>query len=172
MAEENMQRRTQGKTAIQKRRQDAARLYLRGCTQLQIAEALKCDQATISRDLSMLRQEWRASAGADTAELRSRQAAVLDECEREAWVSWSSEHAPRYLEVIVKIADRRARLLGLNVEIDPASNRVPAILIDWDALCGAKSATVKNSVFDDPIEARIMAVESQAPNPNHNGESS
>ena len=75
--------------AILERRKNVARRYLRGEPQHEIARSFEVDAGTISRDLKALREEWKASALADTTEFKALQLAKLDEVERNAWLAWT-----------------------------------------------------------------------------------
>ena len=79
----------QEKLAILERRKNVARRYLRGDLQHEIARVFEVDLRTIERDLHELREEWRKTALADTAEFKALQLAKLDEVERNAWIGWT-----------------------------------------------------------------------------------
>jgi hypothetical protein len=134
--------------AVLDRRRHAARRYLRGETQWEIAFALEVDQATVSRDLKALREEWRANALMDVSARVAEELRKVDECEKCAWQAWarSQENAevlkarmqgkdavtektskgqagdPRFLELVLKCVARRCELLGL----DAAKREGPA----------------------------------------------
>lgn len=74
--------------AIRERRREAARLYVEGWTQSQIAEKFGVSQALISKDLEVIRKGWEASAILDWDELKSRELAALDHQEEELWKAW------------------------------------------------------------------------------------
>lgn len=67
----------QADTARERRRRDAARFYLRGRTQAEVAELLGVAQQTISRDLETVRAEWLASAKLDMDAIKARELAKL-----------------------------------------------------------------------------------------------
>jgi len=126
---------------IAQRRRKAEQYYLRGLTQEEIAEILKVDQSTISRDLAAVRELWLAAAVEDhdkkVAETRGKVMAVA----LEAWQQWvksqsaekrrqrrrlvdgewvtveemveSPQPAYKYLDVIGDCIDRLAKLDGL-----------------------------------------------------------
>jgi hypothetical protein len=75
----------QKNTEISDRRAKVAELYLRGVRQTQIAADLDVNQATISRDLAALRDEWLQSALVDLDQFKAKELAKIDELEREAW---------------------------------------------------------------------------------------
>lgn len=70
------------------RHRRVAELYLRGLSQMEIAERLGCSQPTVSNDLAGLRAEWLASSLRDFNEAKAQELAKLDELEREAWRAW------------------------------------------------------------------------------------
>jgi len=73
---------------IENRRLAVADHYLAGATQTEIAAQLGVDQATISRDVRALRQQWREKAVRDIEQKEERELAILDRIEDEAWAGW------------------------------------------------------------------------------------
>ena len=65
-----------------------ADLYLQGATQTAIAEEVKVDQSTVSRDLAALQSEWLESALIDVNEAKANALAKVDRLEREYWDAW------------------------------------------------------------------------------------
>ncbi len=104
----------QEKLAILDRQRNVARRYLRGETQWEIARAFEVDQATISRDLTVLQKQWLEASGIDTAERKAQELAHCDEVERVAWAAWtkSQENAET----------SRAKVRGLG-KFDPKTNK-------------------------------------------------
>jgi transcriptional regulator with XRE-family HTH domain len=135
-------RRTREKRA--KDRAEIARLALFGnITQQEIAEKVGLNQATISRELKAVRDEWRKSAVQDINDVIARELQKLDALEIEVLTEWerskrdwqkkvvedkprgggqSGKSAriesggqcgdPRYIQSLLGIQDRRAKLLG------------------------------------------------------------
>lgn len=119
-------------------------LYLQGWIQADIAEVVGVSQATISRDLKTLHDEWQQRALANFDEVKAEQLAKVDRLEREYWRAWerSCEDAetetqktveygqgervesqmqrkgqagdPRFLVGVQWCIERRAKLLGLD----------------------------------------------------------
>lgn len=120
-----------------------ARMYLQQSTQMEIAQKLELDQATISRDLQDIQEEWRKSTLIDMNEAKQRELARIDQLEREAWDAWQRSIGekvektkkikedgtdetvrtydeagdPRYLSVIAECIEKRMKILGLNAPI-------------------------------------------------------
>jgi DNA-binding transcriptional ArsR family regulator len=68
--------------------EEIARRYLRGETQVQIAEAIGVTQRQISYDLKKIREAWIASSVRDFDEIVAGQLARIDELERTYWQAW------------------------------------------------------------------------------------
>jgi hypothetical protein len=136
-------------TAIERRREAVADLYVQGWTQTQIANQLAVSQSCVSLDIKAIQKHWRESSIRDFDVLRERELKKLDRLEVEAWTAWQRSQKPaqeatistdgnsqrtvkkvaeqtgdpRFLEQISKcIASRRA-LLGLDApqKIAPTS---------------------------------------------------
>jgi predicted transcriptional regulator len=73
---------------IAERRVRVARLRSRGLTQAEIAQVLKVNAATISRDLAALRETWADEALTETDVIVRREIEMLEEVIREAWAQW------------------------------------------------------------------------------------
>jgi transposase len=128
---------------ITERQQKVARLYIQGKYQSQIADELKVDPATVSRDIQAIRENWRASALFDYSTAIGRELALLDAVEKEAWAEYlKSKEAtvkdtresianvgvkvsvtkttrtgdPRYLAIVMECSEKRAKLMGLITE--------------------------------------------------------
>jgi hypothetical protein len=124
-------------------RATVAELYLKGWTQLQIAQHLEIDQSTVSRDLKCLQEQWKASAARDFDTDKAAELERLAMIEKEAWAAWQKSQTAKetslseelavasggrsrtsvkieqktgevaYINALVKIVDIRAKLLGL-----------------------------------------------------------
>jgi predicted transcriptional regulator len=126
--------------ARDRRRQEVARLSLRGWVQVEIAQHLGVTQGTVSNDLKAIRQQWRQSAVRDFDLAREEMLRSIETIKREAWDAWERSKKPqqeatvegeaprqktrkrirnqngdpRYLEIILRCgADQRA-ILGLD----------------------------------------------------------
>lgn len=90
---------TSKKMAIAIRRKQVADAYLRGRTQAEIAVELGVNQATVSRDLQALREEWKRSALIDIDEAKARELAKIDAMEIEAWQAWERSQLDAEVEL-------------------------------------------------------------------------
>ena len=99
---------------IAERRKKVSQLYLRHQTQAEIGRVLGVDQKTISNDLAALRAEWKASGLMNTDEVKTREAAELDEMEAEAAVEFGRKKNWEWFDRRLKVKERRAKLLGLD----------------------------------------------------------
>lgn len=107
--------------ALAQRRLRVSRLNLDGWTQQEIAADLGVDPAQVCRDLKALRLEWAAEHKAATHEHVERELVSLQRDEkdvRERLEAVSGEHpdrdAAKWHDVLLKIRDRRSKLLGLD----------------------------------------------------------
>lgn len=66
------------------RRQEVAKLFLRGWTQCQLAEHYGVTQSLISQDIKAVREEWKTEVTEDLMQL----AEEMREVKREAWEGW------------------------------------------------------------------------------------
>jgi hypothetical protein len=115
------------------------RLYLRGDTQMSIAEKLALSQSQISRDLATIQRRWRESSIVDLNEAKQRELARIDELEREYWQAWQASRGeqqrstasktgevnraqitkyesagdPRFLQGVQWCVEQRCKILGL-----------------------------------------------------------
>lgn len=123
-----------------KDRETIATLRLKSYTLQQIVDETGLSKSTVQRVLRELLAEWQARAAAATDEIKAAELAKLDALEREAWEEWERSKKdwakrsvktggpngketkaesggqcgdPRYLNVILGIHERRARLLGI-----------------------------------------------------------
>lgn len=125
---------------VLKNRADIARLLLRGHRQVWIAEHLELSEATVSRDVAVLKREWKKAAAEDIATAKAVELARIEDREREAWRAWqkskkdakvtiksggeglaaraqmiqSTRNAHKaYLDVLAQCSDQRCKILGL-----------------------------------------------------------
>lgn len=94
------------KLAVAARRRKVLQLHLQGLTQEQIAACLGLNQASISRHLSAISQEWRASKIRDFDAERARELERINLIEREAWLAYRQSQQPLIVTQAV-IADGR-----------------------------------------------------------------
>src|SRR5258708_16828256 len=76
------------------RRRQAADMYLKGRTQMEIARHLNVTQMTISRDLAKVEAEWREASIIEFERSRLRELQKLELIEREAWDAWQRSQNP------------------------------------------------------------------------------
>ena len=141
MAGKRYQRRPKAKREFD--RAEIARLHLLGQQQEQIAQALNLTASTVSREVKTLVELWRERALVDTTALRGQELAKLDQLAVEAWAGWhrsqqertgrvvedtgtrgtnrrariethSQNGDPQFLQTLLRVAERRAKLLGLD----------------------------------------------------------
>ena len=89
-----MGRTTRQTIEIEQRQHRVSALYVKGWSQLEIAAELNCCQATISRDLTALRNEWRASRIRNIDEAVAVELRKLEHLERKAWSAWEQSQQP------------------------------------------------------------------------------
>lgn len=75
---------------IEKDRAIASALYLKGRSQMVIAEKLGLTQATISRELKLIREAWQESALVSMDTKKNKELAKIDLLEVQAWDSWEA----------------------------------------------------------------------------------
>lgn len=122
---------------------EMARMRLFGYQQTEIAAKLGLNQATVSRDLAKIAEQWKAQAVTDLDAVRARELAKLDALEVQAYEAWIASKAdtqrkvvedrpgkgggkfakiettqnvgdPRFLQAILAIQDRRAKIQGFD----------------------------------------------------------
>ncbi len=76
------------KHIISERRRTVASLYLRGASQLHIAQEVGVNQSQISRDLKFLNEKWRESSLIDINEAKMKELAKIGQLEQEYWTAW------------------------------------------------------------------------------------
>jgi hypothetical protein len=131
------------KHEILQRRSSVAELYLKGWTQVTIAQHMGVRQPTISSDLAVLHREWRESALRDFDAIRETQLQKLEHLEREAWAAydrsagtrhrrrmvardgvkiseieqWEEAGDPRYLKIVQDCIAKRCELLDIKAPL-------------------------------------------------------
>lgn len=122
-----------------KDRETIARLRLRARTLAQIVTETGLSKATVCRELNIIEAEWRESAQEAIDRVKAREMQKLDHLEQEAFEQWERSKAdaekrvvekggrdgrkskierqgqcgdPRYLNVLLGIHERRAKILG------------------------------------------------------------
>lgn len=101
---------------IEQRRQQVAYLLGQRATRAEIARTLGVSRQTIDRDVDALRRFWREQSTAEIAEIIGVELAALDAVERRLWSERLTTQPidPRDVETLLRVHDRRARLLALD----------------------------------------------------------
>ena len=94
--------------------------YLRGDTQMAIAERLGLSQGQISRDLAKIQRRWRESSLVDINEAKQRELERIDVLEREYWQAWENSKGEQQRSTASKDGDRsRAQIVKYESAGDP-----------------------------------------------------
>jgi len=131
------------KTEIALNSVQATELYLQGFTMFDIAEKLNISIDMVKYDLAKVRQSWLEHARLDLNELKAKELAKLDYLEQQIWAQWRKSQQtqtkitqeesetrgassktetiklaanPKYAEAILKIQERRCKMLGYDYE--------------------------------------------------------
>lgn len=108
------------KTEVSARRRKVAALHLSRVPQREIAKRLGVSETLISRDLDTIRERWTKEYISDHQKLKLRELAALDQDEtraRSRLVNVPDADFKNFVkvqEIVLKIMDRRAKLLGLD----------------------------------------------------------
>lgn len=161
--------------AIAERRQNVARRYLRGETQVAIGRALEVDHGTISRDLAAIRAEWLASSLRDFDAARAQELARIDEVERAAWIGWTkSQESAETLEAVVDGDRRRSRKTSkgqagdprfLKVVIDCVNRRCAILGLDAEKRLKVTGLIEYANLSDEELDRRIALAQGRAADP-------
>ena len=94
--------------------------YLRGDTQMAIAERLGLSQGQISRDLAKIQKRWRESSLVDINEAKQRELERIDVLEREYWQAWENSKGEKQRSTASKTGDQsRAQIVKYESAGDP-----------------------------------------------------
>ena len=131
------------KTEIALNSVQATELYLQGFTMFDIAEKLNVSIDMVKYDLAKVRQNWLEHARLDLNELKAKELAKLDYLEQQIWIQWRESQQtqtkitqeesdtrgassktetvklagnPKYADAILKIQERRCKMLGYDFE--------------------------------------------------------
>jgi len=134
-------------------------LYLQGWIQADIAERLKINQTTVSRDLKALQADWIKSTLRNFDEMKAEELAKVDRLEREYWRGWerSCEDAetvrregdvarvekvvttakgqagdPRFLAGVQWCIDKRCKILGIDAPTKLEHSGALSVSVNWD----------------------------------------
>ena len=138
-----IKQKTRKKTQIADRRQEVSELYLRGWSMNDIAEKLKIDRTTVSRDLSELRKEWLERSINHVAQKKAIELAKIDQLEATYWDAWDASKLgkkgnPAYLTGVQWCISERCKIIGINAPMkiaptDPSGDN-PYMLASADSL--------------------------------------
>lgn len=124
---------TPKKAAIAARRKVVAVNLLAGLTSAQIAESLGESQRVIQLDIKALMKEWKSERGESTAEYVSLENARLDRLLNSVWPKAIGGDQGA-VDRVIKIMDRRAKLLGLDkptkIEFADLMAQIPDDMLD------------------------------------------
>lgn len=136
------------------RRLQVAELYYRlRLRQQEIADRIGCNQSTISRDIKALDKQWLKRIAGKVDVIRGRELGDLDEMERDCAIQFQTSKDPRWISERLKIKERRAKLIGLDVperhELSgPDGGPIPVqTLAEWKATRAERLAQV--ATLDD-----------------------
>lgn len=116
MARPEGHERSAKRVEMAERRNRVAKLHvLGGFTQQQIADVVGVSVQTISTDLRFIINMWLEDAKAAIAELRARELGELRQMELEAGQQYLKHKRPIWLNQILKIKERKAKMLALDV---------------------------------------------------------
>lgn len=147
------QREAQARQKVAERRVRVAALYHAGLTQEEIADREGVDQSQISRDLALLREQWRVQA-VDTIGLWVERELAYALAQRAATLeAWEKERDSKLMSVVVRWTERIAKLLGLDA---------PDKLEDWTDRDWREYAAANNLTEEEVLaEAEAILAEAQ-----------
>ena len=94
--------------------------YLRGDTQMSIAQRFGLSQCQISRDLATIQRRWRESSIVDLNEAKRRELERIDVLEREYWQAWEASKGEQQRSTASKTGDvARAQVVKYESAGDP-----------------------------------------------------
>jgi len=135
---------------IDARREQVARLRLRGLSMRAIASEVGSDAGTVCRDIATLRREWRENALRSTTELKSQQLAEIAEVKRVAWEGDDPDLVLKGIKLETDICGTNApteQVITIN-ELNTFASQIVEIIND----------EVSDEVTRQRIAERIMAI--------------
>lgn len=141
-------------TEMADRRRKVAALHLARVPQYEIARQLGIKDDVVSDDLKAVRAEWNKDRKEDVVEFQARDLAALEADEgsvrRRLAILPADMHVERvrYHDLLIKIMDRRARLIGLDAptKIEQKTEHTisrPSIANDPETIKALRDASVK-----------------------------
>lgn len=101
-----MSARKRTKPQIISDRIEVAGRYLRGETQLTIANAMEVTQQQISYDLKAVQEEWRVKGELELNTLKAEELAKTDHLERTYWEAWQQSQQPKESSLAGRLGDK------------------------------------------------------------------
>jgi hypothetical protein len=106
------------------RRKQIAERYLRLDRQWEIARAFGISQATVSRELNSLREEWTAAADVAIGQVVARELAKIELLEAMYWTAWERSCEQRAIDTVKQIKNSDAHGTKGKATRDEASKRL------------------------------------------------
>jgi hypothetical protein len=147
---------------IAARRERIAVLLVAKMPRAVICQRVGISERTLSRDIAAIKEAWIERASEQIGVLVAEELATLTEVDRRLWAEQlaSSPIDPKAVETLLKVHDRRVRLLGMDkpqrVEITGADGGPLVITMDDEALLdeidrmGVRLAQMARSTVPDP----------------------
>lgn len=111
------------------RRAQVAALLLSRRTYRQIADSVGCGIATVHRDVERIKASWREQAGREYADVVAEEAAKLDAIEH-GLMPRAQLGDPAAVSAFVRLAQRRARLMGLDKPLKVEASLPPELIAE------------------------------------------
>jgi len=102
---------------IAQRRAQVAVLSHTNLTQKEIAAHFGVHQMQISRDLAVLRAEWKTQAMAEIAQVKADELAFYFAQRASVLAEWEQTHDPRHMLLVIKWSERIALVYGLDAAV-------------------------------------------------------
>jgi hypothetical protein len=136
------------KVRILDRHRQVADLYKKGYTQQAIADMLGVTRKLVCRDLKAITTLWREEGLDDIEEIYLRDLARLEEleffCVRRLEKIKTPENGSRWVEMIMRIYDRRAKMLGYDAADKRVSQNVIVNIVNKEQRDAALQAVLKS----------------------------
>jgi hypothetical protein len=165
-------------TEMADRRRKVAALHLARVPVFEIAKQVGVDPSHVSRDLVAIRAEWAAERRVDVEAFQSRDLAALEADEgsiRRRIASIPPDYHMeriRYHDLLLKIMDRRARLLGLDAPTKILATTQSRVAFTDDVakiLANPEATTALLDAVQGTTIAAVAVVVSPPPASNGNG---
>jgi len=101
-----------GRLSVAQRRKAVGKLYKVGRTQWELARLFKVTQATISRDITALREQWRQQAAEDIGAWIARELSFAQDQRDSIALEWERSKDPAYQGPLIRWSERIGKLLG------------------------------------------------------------